>query len=254
MKIDVPFLDRVTGHTRYGARKSRLAELINTTAVLMPRHATAQFLPQVLHESGRLKYVQEVWKPTQAQKRYEGRRDLGNTRKGDGKLFMGRDMMQITGRYNYRALTAWCRETGRDTPDFEAQPDLLTDPQYLGLGALWYWTTRVPAKYVEAGDIEMVTRSINGGLNGYSDRLALYDVVAQELAEIESLVRFQAGQGLVADGICGPKTRAALHRHLKTMPRLGIEVIDAFPAPSASPPAGNWLSALLQLIMERFSK
>ena len=65
----------------------------------------AQFLAQVMHESGGLRYVREIWGPTKAQARYEGRKDLGNTQPGDGKRFMGRDVIQVTGRANHRALT-----------------------------------------------------------------------------------------------------------------------------------------------------
>lgn len=61
----------------------------------------AAFLAQIGHESGRLRYVRELWGPTPAQRRYEGRKDLGNTQPGDGKRFMGRGLIQVTGRANY---------------------------------------------------------------------------------------------------------------------------------------------------------
>ncbi len=61
----------------------------------------AAFLAQVGHESGQLRYLREIWGPTPAQVRYEGRADLGNAQPGDGKRFMGRGLIQITGRKNY---------------------------------------------------------------------------------------------------------------------------------------------------------
>lgn len=50
----------------------------------------AHLLAQVMHESCGLKYAEEVWGPTAAQRRYEGRRDLGNVQPGDGARYKGR--------------------------------------------------------------------------------------------------------------------------------------------------------------------
>ena len=175
----------------------------------------AQFLAQVMHESGGLRYVREIWGPTKAQKGYEGRADLGNTKPGDGKRFMGRDVLQITGRANYRALTAWVRKTFGKGPDFEANPELLESPEWLGIAAIWYFLTRKGLiDYARAGNIEMVTRRVNGGLNGYQDRLRWYDDCALKLLGFGTVRDFQKSAGLVVDGISGPKTRAALHEAL----------------------------------------
>ncbi len=182
----------------------------------------AQFLAQVMHESGGLRYVREIWGPTKAQRGYEGRDDLGNTQPGDGKRFMGRDVIQVTGRSNYRQLTAWVRKTFGKGPDFEAKPELLESPEWLGIGAIWYFLNRKGLiDYARAGNIEMVTRRVNGGLNGYQDRLHWYDLTALKLLGFPDVRSFQKSAGLVVDGISGPKTRAALHEALgkiKTKP------------------------------------
>src|SRR4051812_35649614 len=65
-----------------------------------PKRA-AMFLAQVSHESGRFQWVRELWGPTPAQTRYEGRADLGNLRPGDGRRYLGRGPIQVTGRSNY---------------------------------------------------------------------------------------------------------------------------------------------------------
>ncbi len=169
----------------------------------------AQFLAQVMHESGGLRYVREIWGPTKAQKGYEGRADLGNVKPGDGKRFMGRDVIQVTGRANYRALSKWAGF------DFEAKPEALESPEWLGIGAIWYFLTRKGLlDYARAGNIEMVTRRVNGGLNGYQDRLRWYDDCALKLLGFGTVRDFQKSAGLVVDGISGPKTRAALHEAL----------------------------------------
>jgi putative chitinase len=194
----------------------------------------AQFLAQVMHESGGLRYVREIWGPTKAQARYEGRKDLGNTRPGDGKRFMGRDVIQVTGRSNYRQLTAWVRETFGKGPDFEAKPELLESPEWLGIGAIWYFLTRNGLiGYAAAGNIEMVTRRVNGGLNGYADRLRWYDDCALKLLGFDTVAAFQKSAGLTVDGISGPKTRAALHEALGHVKQKPVSVTRSAPRVNA---------------------
>lgn len=255
-----PDLDKVTGHNRHGERKIALCNMINEISPgihdLRPPHELALFLSQVLHESQGLRYAKEVWGPTSAQRRYEGRRDLGNTQRGDGKRFMGRDVIQVTGRANYRSFTAWMRERQPGAPDFEARPELLERLQYLGWGALWYWATRIPSKYLASGDIEMVTRRVNGGLNGYPDRLRYYDRAALVLLgyEPDDVTGFQRAKGLVQDGISGPRTRATMHEVLSRPSQTfslppDVEPIDEPPKPPNAP----WV-ALFAAIRKLFER
>jgi putative chitinase len=241
MKLTVQQLDAITGSTNYAGRKVALARLVNENDLAKPiraPHALAQFLAQVMHESAGLKYVKEVWGPTKAQRGYEGRLDLGNSQKGDGKRFMGRDVIQITGRANYRALTAWLRERGFSCPDFEKHPESLQLPEYLGLGALWYWLTRIPARYIASGNIEMITRRVNGGLNGYSDRLRYYDRAALILLGygVDGVRQFQADQQIIQDGIVGPVTRGRLHSALLKEGQKPAPITQ--PDPQEEPPKG----------------
>jgi putative chitinase len=82
----------------------------------------AYILATAHHETGRFKYTREIWGPTAAQKRYESRKDLGNVQAGDGKKFMGRGFVQLTGRRNY---ADWSKRTGLD---LLKEPDLVTQP------------------------------------------------------------------------------------------------------------------------------
>jgi putative chitinase len=137
----------------------------------------AAFLAQIAHESGRLQYVRELWGPTRAQEGYEGRTDLGNTQPGDGFRFRGRGLVQVTGRANYAsARDSLRRRLGDDAgvPDFVAEPQLLEAPHWAALSAADYWQRRGLNELADQQEFERITRRINGGLNGYSDRLELW--------------------------------------------------------------------------------
>lgn len=146
-----------------------------------PRRLAA-FLAQIGHESGGLRYTREIWGPTPTQARYEGRADLGNRQPGDGRRFLGRGLIQITGRFNYRSLTAALRLVRRDAPDFELNPEQLEQPEWAALSAAWYWHSRSLSALADAKDFERITRRINGGLNGQDDRVSLYGAAMEALA------------------------------------------------------------------------
>lgn len=179
----------------------------------------AMYLAQLSHESGGFKYDREVWGPTKTQKRYEGRKDLGNTQPGDGAKFKGRTSIQITGRYNTQKFYEWCKERFAQVPDFVQNPDLMNTDPWEGLGPIWYWDVRMLNVWAAKGDFANLTRKINGGTNGYADRCARYTRIALKMLGYtpEQIWLFQHDHGLKADGIPGPKTRAALHEQLRTL-------------------------------------
>ncbi|OZY41613.1 chitinase [Pseudomonas fragi] len=128
----------------------------------------AAFIAQIDHESGQLNYVKEIWGPTVAQAKYEGRKDLGNTVAGDGSKYRGRGLIQITGRTNYIA----CGE-GLGL-DLVKQPELLEKPQHACMSAAWFWATKGLSTLADAGQFEKITQRLNGGQNGAADRQTLY--------------------------------------------------------------------------------
>lgn len=133
-------------------------------AALTTNLRLAHFLAQISHESDGLKTTREYWGPTAAQARYEGRRDLGNIRPGDGKRFMGRGLLQITGRANYSRLG---KVFG---VDLEADPDAAARFPIAAMTAAEYWRDRKINAAADADDVRRVTKIINGGQNGLADR------------------------------------------------------------------------------------
>jgi putative chitinase len=124
----------------------------------------AMFLSQIGHESGSLKFVEEIWGPTAAQKSYEGRVNLGNTVAGDGYRYRGRGLVQTTGRFNYQ-------KTGDALGlDLISYPELLQEPTHASRSAAWYWQSHGLNRFADAGDNVGCTRRINGGVNGLDER------------------------------------------------------------------------------------
>jgi len=133
----------------------------------------AHFFGQILHESGGFRWLREIWGPTDAQRRYEPQsrlaRDLGNEHPGDGKRYMGRGVIQLTGRYNYKQFS------DAMGMDFVSNPDLVASPQYAVLVGGWYWDTRKINSAADQDDLTRVTRLVNGGKNGLADRRRYLD-------------------------------------------------------------------------------
>ena len=135
----------------------------------------AMWMAQVGHESGGLKWQEEIASGAA----YEGRRDLGNTQPGDGMRYKGRDFIQITGRHNYTKLSQWAhsRDWCPRPHSSSTIPTQLATDRYAFMGVSWYWTVARPQinSMCDRNDLEGVTRAINGGLNGLQDRRTRWD-------------------------------------------------------------------------------
>lgn len=120
----------------------------------------AHYLAQVAHESAELKYTKELASGAE----YEGRKDLGNTSRGDGVRYKGRGLIQLTGKANYKAYKEYCGF------DVVAKPELLEQPLGATRSSMWYWQTHGLNALADKDDMKAVTRRINGGYNGLADR------------------------------------------------------------------------------------
>lgn len=148
-------------------------------------HTRAMVLAQLGHESGGLQWQRELADGSA----YEGRAwDLGNYYPGDGQRFAGRDFIQVTGRANYARLSVWAHKRHLVPTEtfFVDNPAALETDQYAFLGVVWYWTTKrfggkTLNELAQAGDIERVSRAINGTneqtgrANGIEDRIKFYE-------------------------------------------------------------------------------
>jgi predicted chitinase len=122
----------------------------------------ATFLAQLAHESVELRHFEELADG----KAYEGRKDLGNTEKGDGPRYKGRGPIQLTGRANYR------RASTALGLDLEGDPRRASDADVGFRVAGWFWKSHGLNELADRQDFDAITRKINGGTNGAASRRA----------------------------------------------------------------------------------
>lgn len=154
----------------------------------------AHFMAQVLHESGALtiseeslfythaERIRDVW-PTRfpnveaaqpytknpeklANFVYGNRKDIGNNQDGDGYRFIGRGLIQITGRDSY---TRFGQKLGAD---LVADPKLAFSTQWCLPLAAEEWTEKGCNALADLDDVKGVTKRINGGTIGLNERIA----------------------------------------------------------------------------------
>lgn len=123
----------------------------------------AHFLAQVGHECGELRYTEEIASGAA----YEGRKDLGNTQKGDGCRFKGRGLIQITGRANY---TAYGKARGGNFVEGDAPSRIAAEAALAVDAAVWFWQTHKLNEPADEDDVVAITKRVNGGTNGLEDR------------------------------------------------------------------------------------
>lgn len=172
----------------------------------------AHWLAQVAHESGGLKYTRELG----SGEAYEGNKGLGNTKHGDGPRFLGRGLIQVTGRYNYGRYAKFCGINLLESPELLEALPLAAD------SAGWFWrhgATTDCNKLADKDDLKGVTRVINGGYRGLADRkarLAFYryevDRIGTKIVQLTLNSKLAYPQ-LVVDGSMGPQTRSIVRQY-----------------------------------------
>jgi putative chitinase len=120
----------------------------------------AAFAAQLGHECGDFRYKEEIADGSA----YEGRKDLGNVNPGDGKRYKGRGPLMLTGRRNY---TDYGNALGLDLVGHpEKVAELETGLMVAGL----YWKKKNLNEVADIPNFDRITKLVNGGYNGKSDR------------------------------------------------------------------------------------
>jgi putative chitinase len=177
---------------------------------------------------------------------------LGNTNPGDGWLFRGRGIKQLTGRNNYAAFGKSVGMSAEEAAGYVATEKGAME------SACWFWKKNKLQKWADKGDNKGLTKAINGGTIGLEDRNSRWDnclailggempkkkaakaskggsrtlrkgMKGDDVAKMQKALgitadgdfgfgtqttvkKWQKMNGLVADGIVGPATQAKMFK------------------------------------------
>ncbi len=145
----------------------------------------AHFLGQTCEESAGYRTTEEF----ASGREYEGRQDLGNTHRGDGPTYKGRGLLQLTGRANY---ADYGKALGVDLVN---NPTLAAQPALSLRIACEYWKRHDINADCDRDDAQAVTRKVNGGLNGLSDRIAFTQKAKTAVARLQAVQLSGAASG-----------------------------------------------------------
>lgn len=107
---------------------------------------------------------------------------MGNlSSSNDGFNYRGRGYLQLTGRDNYQRFSGWLQKNSLGNElDIMGNPNIISsDDKIAALSAIWFWIANEIGQLARNNDIEAVTKTINGGLNGLQARKDLTDKYIQ---------------------------------------------------------------------------
>ena len=151
----------------------------------------AHFVAQCAHESGNFVFIKENlnYKAASLQKTfpkyfptaelaaqyanrperianrvYANRMGNGDEASGDGFRYCGRGLIQLTGKDNYTFFA------GSLDISVEEASEYLATFEGSAQSACWFWEQNKLNRFADANDVKGLTRAINGGYIGLSDR------------------------------------------------------------------------------------
>lgn len=156
---------------------------------------------------------------------------MGNVNEGDGWLFRGRGLKQLTGRDNYTKFGNSVDMTAEEAAEYVATEKGAVE------SACWFWDTNNLNSIADTDDVKRMTKKINGGSIGLEDRQNRYlnamkvlgmsadmldnseddaDEILDDIGVLrkgsrgEGVKIMQEALGISADGVFGPGTEKAL--------------------------------------------
>jgi putative chitinase len=172
--ITLDIFEQLTGYSASLFKQSEADDcnkLLAVTGFDQDIEATCMLMANILHETCNLKFLKELadgWA-------YEYRSDLGNDQPGDGPKYKGAGVLQLTGKHNYSRLSAAIGD-----PRVMEGVDYVAETYPFRSAETWIHENRLLECAQQKG-FDAVCRRINGGWNGYEDRLAKYEICRRVL-------------------------------------------------------------------------
>ena len=189
-------LSEIIGRNPYAEQwHNAICEICPEYNINTPQRLAA-FIAQCAHESGGFKFLQEnlnyraeslmrTWPkhfPTMeiakqyerqpqkiANKAYANRMGNGDEASGDGWKYLGRGLIQLTGKNNYTFFAASLEI------DLEEASEYLQTFEGAVQSACFFWEQNNLNQWADKGDILTLTKRINGGTIGLEDRIKHYN-------------------------------------------------------------------------------
>ena len=162
----------------------------------------AHFLAQVGHESGGLNFMIEnlnysadgllkifpkyfnaesaashARNPQMIANRvYSNRMGNGDVASNEGWMYRGRGLIQLTGKANYSLYSIALNKTVANVISFLETSAGAAD------SAAWFWDKHKLNQAADKDDIRLITKTINGGVNGLDDRQHILDAAKKYVA------------------------------------------------------------------------
>lgn len=140
-------------------------ESLNYSAERLPKVWPTRFLPAGPLDPAAFAHSQEKL----ANEVYGGR--MGNDAPGDGFLYRGRGLLQLTGKDSYAEATKILRQTNDQAPDFTINPDAVVEAEWCLKVAASEWSSKGCNEPADQDAINTITKRINGGLIGLAERI-----------------------------------------------------------------------------------
>lgn len=201
-------LYRSIGTVRYTEYAPLLDEACRRHHISDNPYRLRAFLAQIGHESGDLRYTEEnlnysadalrrvfpkyfpddatasryARRPEMIANRvYAARLGNGDEESGDGWRYRGRGLIQLTGKENYIKVGAGMHGLPSGVSPV-GTPDIIAQPRWAVESAAWWWEAhglnaladRLSDRAREHKVFREITKRINGGYNGLSERMAIY--------------------------------------------------------------------------------